>query len=56
MVLVFAGLLYYLYGGHQVPSGQAPLADLTAANIDDVKTSFNQAQTEVRLLVLLSPT
>lgn len=52
---VFAGL-FYLYGGHQTPTGQAPLADLNAANLGELKNEFNGSQASVRMLVLLSPT
>jgi len=52
---IFAGL-FYLYGGHQTPSGQAPLADLDAATLGDLKNEFNGSQAKVRVLVLLSPT
>ncbi len=52
---VFAGL-FYLYGGHQTPNGQAPLADLNAANLRELKSEFNSTQVDVRMLVLLSPT
>ncbi|HYL09842.1 MAG TPA: hypothetical protein VEU31_03810 [Candidatus Acidoferrales bacterium] len=52
---IFAGLLY-LYGGHQTPSGQAPLADLHAANAGELMNEFNGSQANVRLMVLLSPT
>ena len=52
---IFAGL-FYLYGGHQTPSGQAPLVDLDAANLGDLKNEFNGSQANVRMLVLLSPT
>lgn len=52
---VFAGL-FYLYGGHQTPTGQAPLADLDAANLTDLKNEFNASQADIRILVLLSPT
>jgi len=52
---IFAGL-FYLYGGHQTPSGQAPLADLNAANLVELKNDFNGSHVNVRLLVLLSPT
>jgi len=45
-----------LYGGHQTPRGQAPLADLNAANLGELKSEFNGSQASVRLLVLLSPT
>ncbi len=52
---ILAALLY-LYGGHQAPSGQAPLADLNAANLRALKNAFNGSQAGTRMLVLLSPT
>jgi hypothetical protein len=52
---IFAGV-FYLYGGHETPSGQAPLADLNAANLSELKNEFNGSQANVRMLVLLSPT
>ena len=52
---VFAGLLY-LYGGHQTPCGQAPLADLNSANLSELKDEFNSSRADIRMLVLLSPT
>jgi hypothetical protein len=52
---IFAGL-FYLYGGHQTPTGQPPLADLNAANLSELKNEFNSSQADVRMLVLLSPT
>ena len=54
-LVVFAGL-FYLYGGHQTPSGQAPLADLNSANMSELKDEFNNSHASVRMLVLLSPT
>lgn len=54
-LVVFAGL-FYLYGGHQTPNGQAPLADLNSANLSELKNEFNLSQANVRMLVLLSPT
>ncbi len=52
---IFTGL-FYLYGGHQTPTGQAPLADLNAANLSELKNEFNEDKANVRILVLLSPT
>ena len=49
-------VLFYFYGGHQTPRGQAPLADLNAANLSELKNEFNASQANVRILVLLSPT
>ncbi len=54
-LVILAGL-FHVYGGHQTPSGQAPLADLNAANLGELKNEFNGGQANVRLLVLLSPT
>ena len=54
-LVVFAGV-FYLYGGHQTPRGQAPLADLNSANLSDLQDEFNGSHASVRMLVLLSPT
>ena len=54
--LAVFGCLFYLYGGHQTPSGQPPLADLSAANLSQLKDEFNASRANARLLVLLSPT
>lgn len=54
-VAIFVGLFYF-YGGHQTPRGQAPLYDLNAANLRDLKNQFNASHADVRMLVLLSPT
>jgi hypothetical protein len=55
LLAIFAGL-FYLYGGHQTATGQAPLADLNAANLNELKNEFNGSQANVRMLVVLSPT
>jgi hypothetical protein len=54
--LAIFGGLFYLYAGHQTPTDQAPLADLNAANLSELKNEFNSNQANVRMLVLLSPT
>jgi hypothetical protein len=54
-LVIFAGL-FYLYGGHQTPTGQAPLADLNEANLGELKNEFNGNKANARILVLLSPT
>lgn len=53
-VLIAAAL--YLYAGRQTPSGQAPLQNITAQNVAEIKNDFNTAKGDVRVLLLLSPT
>jgi hypothetical protein len=48
--------LFYFYGGSQTPSGQAPLRSLTAQNIGEIRDQLNAAKSDVRVLLLLSPT
>jgi hypothetical protein len=48
--------LLYLYGGSQTPAGQAPLRKVTAENLVEIKSEFNAANGDVRVLLLLSPT
>ena len=54
--LALAGILFYFYGGHQVPPGQPPLANLTAETMPGLKDAFNAANGNVRVVVMLSPT
>jgi hypothetical protein len=54
MALLGVGL--HFYGGTETPAGQAPLAYLTPQSFAGLKTAFNDAKDDVRLLVLLSPT
>jgi hypothetical protein len=54
-VLVVAAVVYLGGGGHS-PAGQPPLETLTAANVQDIKTEFNGAKGDARVLLLLSPT
>jgi hypothetical protein len=58
-VLVIVGLLalaWYFYGGQKVPAGQPPLISLSSSNFDQLRTAFNAASGEVRIVLLLSPT
>ena len=54
-IAIFA-CVFYLYGGHQTPKGQPPLANLSAASLSDLKNEFNASRESVRILVMLSPT
>jgi hypothetical protein len=53
--LLLAGL-YYFYGGHTAPANQPALVNLTPQSLSTIESAFNEAKTDVRLLVLLSPT
>lgn len=58
-VLVFAGLFalgWHYYGGTKVPAGQPQLVFLTSTNFDQLRTAFNAASGDVRVVLLLSPT
>ena len=49
-------VVYYLYLGSTVPTGQQPLVRLDNSNIESLKTSFNDSADSVRVVVMLSPT
>ena len=53
-LLIAAAL--YLYGGGQTPAGQPSLLNVTAQNVGEIRSAFNTANSEVRVLLLLSPT
>jgi hypothetical protein len=58
-VIVIIGLStlgWHFYGGSKVPAMQPPLVFLTSSNFDQLRTSFNDATGEVRIVLLLSPT
>ena len=54
--LLLSGGLFYFYGGHSTPAGQAPLVSLTPRTLSTMVGAFNEASTDVRVLVLLAPT
>jgi hypothetical protein len=49
-------VVYYLYLGSAVPTGQQPLVRLDNSKIDALKKSFNDSADSVRVMVMLSPT
>jgi hypothetical protein len=58
-VLVVGGLLalgWRFYHGEKVPAGQPPLVSLTSSNFGQLRSAFNAASGEVRIVLLLSPT
>jgi hypothetical protein len=56
VALLLAAALFYFYAGHETPAGQAPLASVTPETLGGIASAFNQATSDTRLLVLLSPT
>ena len=56
IVVGLLGLGWYLYRGERVPAGQPALVSLSAANFDMLRSSFNAASGDVRIVLLLSPT
>jgi hypothetical protein len=58
-LLALVGVLvlgWRFYGGARVPAGQPPLVWLTPSNFDQLRSAFNAASGEVRIVLLLSPT
>jgi len=53
--LLLAAALYF-YGGHTAPPTQHALVSLTPQNLSTIEGAFNEASSDVRLLVLVSPT
>jgi hypothetical protein len=57
---VIAALLiaaaWYQFGGHRTAPGQPPLAELSAAKLEQLRTDFNAAADQPRMILLLSPT
>ena len=49
-------VVYYLYLGSTVPTGQQALVRLNNSNVDSLKKSFNDSADSVRVMVMLSPT
>lgn len=56
VVAVLVAAVLYLYGGGQAPSGLLPLRSVTDQNVSDIKNEFNAAKSEVRVVLMLSPT
>ena len=44
------------FATHDTPPGQPPLATLDAGSLATLKTEFNRAAGDTRMIVLLSPT
>jgi len=55
-LFILAALLAYSFSGGRVPRGQPDLQPLTSRDLPQIKSQFNAAQGDVRILLLLSPT
>ncbi len=44
------------FATHNTPHGQPPLVDLSGGSLESIRSEFNAASGDVRLIVLLSPT
>ena len=55
LAMALIGALVHFYGGSRVPPGQAPLQSLIPQK-SAIKSLFNAAKDDVRVLLLLSPT
>jgi hypothetical protein len=56
VLLAAFGALYYFYGGHATPKGQAPLVSFSSSDITPLKSAFNGSASSIRVVVMLSPT
>ncbi len=56
VVIALAAGFFYSYGGGETPTGQTRLRKLTPQNVAEVKSAFNAAKDDARVLLLLSPT
>jgi len=56
VVVVLAVIARYHFAGHEVPAGQAPLAELTSESLGSLKADFNRSADGLRIVLLLSPT
>lgn len=56
LLVILAGVTYYLYAGSAAPTGQPPLTRLNPSNFEELRVAFNSAKDSVRVVTLLSPT
>jgi hypothetical protein len=54
-ILGLLALTWHFYGGARVPRGQNSLVFVTADNFDQLRAAFNASSSDVRIVLLLSP-
>jgi hypothetical protein len=56
VLVALVAVAFYLWGSSHTPPGQPPLVSLNHANVADFQQSFNAANADTRIVLLLSPT
>ena len=56
VVIPLLAVAFYLWGSSHTPPGQPPLMSLNNANFIDFQQTFNAAASDMRIVLLLSPT
>lgn len=56
VAIALVALAFYLWGSSHTPPGQPPLVSLDQANVSQFQQDFNAANSETRVVLLLSPT
>ena len=56
LLAVVGAFAFVRFATHDAPAGQPPLAYLDSTSLAALKTDFNRAAGETRLIVLLAPT
>ena len=54
--IVVLAVAFYLWGSGHTPPGQPALVSLNDASVLDFQESFNAANADTRIVLLLSPT
>jgi hypothetical protein len=54
-IVALLAVAWHFYGGKS-PAGQDPLVSVTSNNFEELRSAFNAASGQVRVVLLLSPT
>jgi hypothetical protein len=55
-IAALLAVVWHFYGGGKSPAGQHPMVSLSPNNFGELRSAFNAASGEVRVVLLLSPT
>jgi hypothetical protein len=56
MALLLVGAVFYFTGSGQPPTSQPPLVEITSSTLTALQSEFNHGSSELRIILLLSPT